>query len=73
MNGLSLGPESQGGPGQRSYIPPHMRTRPGGPPTAVVNGGPPPAPMNAGPLPGAPAGPPPGAPVNGITNSAWAK
>jgi ATP-dependent RNA helicase DDX3X len=45
MNGLSL----NGGPGeQRSYIPPHMRGKmggpaPGGPP---VNGGPPP--MNGG-------------------------
>jgi len=41
MNGLNLG-----GPGeQRSYIPPHMRGKAGGPPAA--NGGPPPA-LNGG-------------------------
>ncbi|KAF7545172.1 hypothetical protein G7Z17_g9392 [Cylindrodendrum hubeiense] len=86
MGALNLGPEGASAPGGRSYIPPHMRTRPGGPP---VNGaGPGPAPSAdptpadaaaaaAGPLPGAPApGPAPGpggAPgPNGLGNSAWA-
>lgn len=47
MNGLSLG-----GPGeQRSYIPPHMRAKIGGPTPAgppAVNGGPPPMNTNGG-------------------------
>lgn len=45
MNGLNL----NGGPGeQRSYIPPHMRGKMGGPPVAA-NGGPPPGPaLNGG-------------------------
>jgi ATP-dependent RNA helicase DDX3X len=44
MNGLNL----NGGPGeQRSYIPPHMRGKVGGPPPQGVNGGPPPN-MNGG-------------------------
>jgi ATP-dependent RNA helicase DDX3X len=43
MNGLSLnGP----GPEQRSYIPPHMRGKIGGPVPQGANGGPPP--MNGG-------------------------
>ncbi|KAH7166015.1 ATP-dependent RNA helicase ded1 [Dactylonectria macrodidyma] len=68
MAGLNLadGP-SANGPGGRSYIPPHMRTR-GGPPQ--VNGaGPTPADAAAGPLPGGPQG---GPGQNGIANSAWA-
>lgn len=71
MGALNLGPDGapQGGQPQqpRSYIPPHMRSRPGGPPA--------PAP---GPAPGqAPNGPAvngaPPAPANGLGNSAWAK
>ena len=45
MNGLNLGDGPNGGQ-NRSYIPPHMRNRPSGPP---VNSGPPP-PMNGGGL-----------------------
>ncbi|PHH60486.1 hypothetical protein CDD81_1617 [Ophiocordyceps australis] len=58
MVGLSIGPEGgqQGGRQGRSYIPPHMRNRPGGGPPAV-NGTP-----NGAPAPG----------VNGLGNSAWA-
>lgn len=42
MNGLNLGPGEQ----RASYIPPHMRGKPGGPaPGPVPNGGPP---MNGG-------------------------
>lgn len=66
MGGLSLGPDGQGGQ-QRSYIPPHMRNRPAGPP---MNGGPGPNGGLNGPLPnGVPNGPPP---MNGLGNSSWA-
>lgn len=62
MGGLNLG---NGPPGQqRSYIPPHLRNRPSGPPP------------NSGPMPngapnGAPGVVPNGAP-NGLNNSTWA-
>lgn len=60
MGALNLGPDG----GRRSYIPPHMRNRPG--PPAAVNGGPNGAPASA------PAPAPNGAPaVNGLANSAW--
>ncbi|KPM35202.1 ATP-dependent RNA helicase DED1 [Neonectria ditissima] len=83
MNGLNLGPDGSQAVGGRSYIPPHMRTRPGGPPVNGAGPGPAPGPVAAagpapvgvgpaasGPLPGAPAPGPPGA--NGLGNSAWA-
>jgi ATP-dependent RNA helicase DDX3X len=70
MGDLNLGPESQ--PGGRSYIPPHMRNRPGGGPP-VMNGAPQPGPPMDGPPPamnGSAGGPP----MNGgLSNSAWAK
>ncbi|KFH47596.1 ATP-dependent RNA helicase-like protein [Hapsidospora chrysogenum ATCC 11550] len=75
MGGLSLGPEGQqhGHTQNRSYIPPHMRNRPGGPPPM---NGPGPGP-HAGPGPaagaGVPTGPVPGGQApNGIANSNWA-
>ncbi|KAI6783038.1 ATP-dependent RNA helicase-like protein [Emericellopsis cladophorae] len=78
MNGLNLGPDGQqgGAPGGRSYIPPHMRNRPGGGPP--MNGpGPGVGPAAGGPPPGGapPGAAPPGAggpPVNGLNNSNWA-
>jgi hypothetical protein len=57
MNGLSLGPDGQPA---RSYIPPHLRNRPSGPP---MNGGPPAGGPPAGGPP--PAGPPAGIPPTG--------
>ena len=43
MNGLNL----NGGAEPRSYIPPHMRGKPGGgPPPQAANGGPPPNGVN---------------------------
>ncbi|KJZ80439.1 ATP-dependent RNA helicase DED1 [Hirsutella minnesotensis 3608] len=67
MNGLNLGPEGGQQP-RRSYIPPHLRNRPGPPP---MNGGPPP---NGAPAPGPAPGPVPNgaAGPNGLGNSAWA-
>ncbi|KAK9426553.1 putative RNA helicase [Seiridium unicorne] len=62
MGGLSLAEQQQ----PRSYIPPHMRGR---------GGGPAPGPAPAGPPVGLPAGPPgaPGPAINGgLNNSAWA-
>ncbi|KAF3065039.1 ATP-dependent RNA helicase ded1 [Daldinia childiae] len=56
MGGLSLGDQQQASTG-RSYIPPHMRGKVGGP------GNGPPPPMGAG-------GPPPN--MNGLNSSAWA-
>ncbi|KAH6987600.1 P-loop containing nucleoside triphosphate hydrolase protein [Ilyonectria sp. MPI-CAGE-AT-0026] len=78
MGALNLGPEGAPGasaPGGRSYIPPHMRSRPGGPPVNGTGPAPGPTPADAaaaaaGPLPGAP-GPGPQGP-NGLGNSAWA-
>lgn len=60
MGGLNLGDHQQN-QAPRSYIPPHMRNKPGGP---VPMGGP------GGPPPG-PPGPSPAA-MNGLNNSAWA-
>lgn len=58
MGGLNLN-DQHSGIGGRSYIPPHMRGKMGGP----APGGP--APGGPGPAPGGP-------PMNGINNSAWA-
>lgn len=66
MGGLTLGPDGGGQQPRRSYIPPHMRNRPAGPPPPVaMNGG-----MNGGPPNGAP--PNGNAVMNGLGNSAWA-
>lgn len=75
--GLNLGPGAQQ-PGGRSYIPPHLRNRPSGPPP--MNGAPADAPAAAAaPVAAAapaaapaPNGAPAGAPVNGLGQSAWA-
>ncbi|PFH61320.1 hypothetical protein XA68_17675 [Ophiocordyceps unilateralis] len=60
MGGLTLGPDGGGQQPRRSYIPPHMRNRPSGPPPPVINGG-----MNGAPPNGNVA-------MNGLGNSAWA-
>ena len=79
MGGLSLGPDGQPAQ-QRSYIPPHLRNRGGGPPQndppavtqdgppAVPQDGPPAAPQNAPAPPNMNGGPP----MNGLNNSNWA-
>ncbi|KAG5934373.1 DEAD-box ATP-dependent RNA helicase [Claviceps sorghi] len=73
MGGLNLADGHPGGGQQRSYIPPHMRNRPSGPPMNGPGPGPGPVP---GPMPnGAPPnGAPPngGPPPNGLNGSSWA-
>ncbi|KAH6892266.1 ATP-dependent RNA helicase ded1 [Thelonectria olida] len=70
MGALNLGPDGgapQGGANQpRSYIPPHMRSRPGGPPAPGPAPGPGPTPSEAAPVNGGPPA------ANGLGNSAWA-
>ena len=64
LNGQQ-GPPAPNVPGGRSYIPPHMRAKMGGPPQPQP-GPPGPAPVGPGPMA---AAPPPG----GQNNNAWAK